>query len=322
MPSVVPFFVRHRLRNLCHTAALLAALVGLLLVIGWSFAGEYGMFWSIAAGLVTLLFGTGLFPGLVLRMYGARELSPVEAPRLHAMIGDLARRAELDSPPRLCFIPSDAAIVFSTGHGLSAAVAISAGMLRLLTLRELFGVLAHEVSHIGNNDTWVMGLADSISRTARFISLAGQILIVLNLPLFLVSGHPLPWLPLLLMMVAPAVGALIQLALSRTREFEADLSAARLTGDPEGLASALARLEALSRRVSRWRLVAGHGTREPSLLRTHPDTEERVRRLAELAGEFRGIREASISGEGGSFPWGGLLQNYPPPRHRWTGLWY
>ena len=292
-PSQLTSSIRHHLHNLLHTMVLLAAMAGLLLLIGWSFAGEYGMVSAIAGGVTLLLFGTGLSSGVVLRLYGARELSRAEAPRLFAMVGDLAKRSGLTEMPRLYFVLSDAAVIFSTGHGPTAAIALSAGMLHLLPPQELFGVLGHEICHIRSNDLWVMSLADSMRRVTHFISLSGQVLLLINLPLLLMTEHPLPWLPLLLMMVAPLGGAFVQLALSRTREYDADLLAAQLTGDPKGLASALIRLETLYR-GSPWRwLVAGHGSRQPSFLRTHPDTRERVQRLLAVEEELQSRRQTT-----------------------------
>ncbi|WP_211107171.1 M48 family metalloprotease [Azospirillum thermophilum] len=118
----------------------------------------------------------------------------------------------------------------------------------------------------------------------RFMALFGLVLLLLNLPLLLMEREPLPWLLVLLLTLAPTAGALLQLALSRTREFDADLDAAHLTGDPEGVASALDRIERLQGRFWERVLFAGHRGRGggPSLLRTHPDTRERVRRLLEL----------------------------------------
>src|SRR6185369_6035200 len=103
------------------------------------------------------------------------------------------------------------------------------------TMRELVGVLAHETSHIANRDTWVMSFADVTGRITRILSILGQLLLLLNLPILIMGNRPIPWLPLLLMAFAPSLSALLQLALSRSREYEADLQGSRLTGDPLGL---------------------------------------------------------------------------------------
>jgi heat shock protein HtpX len=151
-------------------------------------------------------------------------------------------------------------------------------------MRELTAVLAHEVAHIAHGDLRVMGLADSVSRLTSLFALTGQILLLLALPWFLVGGQMVEvnWLALLVLLLSPHLALLVQLGLSRVREFDADLKAAALTGDPEGLALALARIERASRS---WLsiLLPGWGNPEPSWLRTHPATAERIRRLRTLA---------------------------------------
>ncbi len=169
------------------------------------------------------------------------------------------------------------------GSRADPAIAVTEGLIRSLDARELAGVLAHETSHIANNDMRIMALADTVTRMTHLLSMLGVLLAVLSLPLALFGlGFVSPW-ALLLLVAAPAVSALMQMALSRTREYLADLEAARLTGDPVGLASALGRLERQT--MAPWRLLIGGGYgagSDASLLRTHPATVERIRRLGEL----------------------------------------
>ncbi len=127
-----------------------------------------------------------------------------------------------------------------------------------------------------------MTLADLTSRMTPTLSLIGQLLVVINLPLFLLAETSLSWLAILLLILAPAISALLQLALSRTREFDADLSAINLTGEPQGLASALVKLEQQHRGLLERLLTPDRRSPEPSLLRTHPRTEERIQRLLSL----------------------------------------
>jgi heat shock protein HtpX len=274
-------------------------------------------------GVLPLVVSLRIYPTLSLKFYGARTLAPQEAPRLFAIVAELAGRAVLDHPPRLAYIRSSAALVFSTGRGERATVAVSDGILRLLNLRELVGVMGHEVSHIANGDTLVMSLADVTSRLTSTLSLLGQFLILLNLPLYFFGGHPLPWLPLLLMLVAPTASALLQLALSRTREYEADLEAARLTGDPAALADALAKLENHQRGLLRRQRLPFHPGSEPSLLRTHPQTEERIRRLREYDEELHPERPELFRAEDHlRFPPPHLERAERRPRRHLGGLWY
>ena len=312
----------HRLSNLLHTAALIGALLGLLCLLGWSVAGVYGVVWALLLGVIPLFVSIRLFPTLTLKMFGARPLDRCEAPKLHAILQELSRLARLPAVPRLHYIASNAALVFSIGHGATAVISVSDGILRLLTLREMIAVMAHEVSHIRNNDTWVMSFADVVSRLTHTISLVGQILILINLPLIVFRGYSLPWFPLLLMLVAPIISALLQLALSRTREYNADLQAVHLAGDPAGLSSALSKMEEYQRKILQ-RGLTGHSKGEPSLLRSHPATEERIRRLRGLASEmqatFAGLNHTDTEHE--ELP-EELKRVTRRPRRHLSGFWH
>ena len=169
---------------------------------------------------------------------------------------------------------------FATGVDENAAIGITDGILKVFNAREVAGILAHEISHIKHRDTIVMALADTMNRLTAGASQMVIFLLIISVPLVLFGGYQIAWIPLLLLLVAPSAGNLLQLGLSRTREYAADLEAARLTGDPKGLASALRKLERLT--AGRWEQVLLPGRRipEPSLLRTHPPTEERIARFA------------------------------------------
>lgn len=275
-------FIHHRLLNLVQTACIMAALFGILLATAWLFAGLPGVVLLCAVGIPLLALGGSKAAGLVLKMYRATRITPDMAPELVSLVHELAARAGLPAPPPTYYIPSNAPVAFSVGMGKTGAIALSDGMMRLLSWRELVGVVAHEISHIASNDMRVMGVADLASRLASAISTAGQFLFLLNIPLYLLGGHPLPWLPILLMASVPLVMTLLQLALSRSREFEADLAAVNLTGDAAGLASALQHIEQHERRLLRRLFVPYRGLEIPSVLRTHPATPERIRRLLEL----------------------------------------
>ncbi|MER3953818.1 M48 family metalloprotease, partial [Klebsiella pneumoniae] len=199
-----------------------------------------------------------------------------------AVLLELGARAGLPPVPVPHYVPSGVVNAFATGSKHHAAIALTDGLLRSLTPRELTGVLGHEIAHIANEDLRVMGLADSISRLTHLLALLGQLAIVLSLPTLLLGVTEVNWPALLLLAVAPQLALLAQLGLSRVREFDADRLAAELTGDPHGLASALAKIERVSRSWRAW-LLPGWGNPEPSWLRTHPATAERIERLLELA---------------------------------------
>uniref|UniRef100_UPI002614BD5B zinc metalloprotease HtpX n=1 Tax=Geobacter sp. TaxID=46610 RepID=UPI002614BD5B len=199
----------------------------------------------------------------------------------------------------------------------------SDGILRLLTLRELVGVLGHEMSHIGCGDTWVMSFADVVSRLTRAISFLGQVLVLINLPLFILGKYAMPWGPIILMTFAPTISALLQLSLSRTREYEADLSGALLSGDPAGLASALAKLEEQQQQLLKRTLIPGRTTIEPSILRTHPVTDERLRRLAAIEQELSADRAPLVGSNGNGTELTRHLEKVTrKPRRHLSGLWH
>ena len=273
---------RHRWLNRLQTALLVLTLLGIAAVAGSLLLGDGGLWLALAAAGFTLLLEPAAASGLTLRLYGARPLYPDEAPDLWAVLRELAARAGLPAVPVPHYVPSGVVNAFATGSKHHAAIALTDGLLRSLTPRELTGVLGHEIAHIANEDLRVMGLADSISRLTHLLALLGQLAIVLSLPALLLGVTEVNWPALLLLAVAPQLALLAQLGLSRVREFDADRLAAELTGDPHGLASALAKIERVSRSWRAW-LLPGWGNPEPSWLRTHPATAERIERLLELA---------------------------------------
>lgn len=273
---------RHRWLNRLQTALLVLTLLGIAAVAGSLLLGDGGLWLALAAAGFTLLLEPAAASGLTLRLYGARPLHPDEAPDLWAVLRELAARAGLPAVPVPHYVPSGVVNAFATGSKHHAAIALTDGLLRSLTPRELTGVLGHEIAHIANEDLRVMGLADSISRLTHLLALLGQLAIVLSLPALLLGVTEVNWPALLLLAVAPQLALLAQLGLSRVREFDADRLAAELTGDPHGLASALAKIERVSRSWRAW-LLPGWGNPEPSWLRTHPATAERIERLLELA---------------------------------------
>ncbi|WP_417686911.1 zinc metalloprotease HtpX [Roseibium sp.] len=274
--------LRHRLINIAQSALL----VGGMGVIAW------GIVSTIAGPELTLAIVLGSVFGLVLMSslpkqvllsaYGAKRLGADAFPEGVAILAELSRRASLPKVPELFYVPSRLPNAFTIGVPNESVVCISDGLLRLLDRRELAGVLAHEVAHIANRDLWIMGLADAMSRAVSVASWMGLFLLIMNLPLILAGAAHVPWHIVILLIFSPTVMALLQLALSRTREFAADRTAAELTGDPSGLASALMKLERRTGRAWEEMFLPGRKIPEPSLLRTHPPTEERVRRLREL----------------------------------------
>ncbi len=280
---------RHRLLNQLQTALLVCVLLAIVASAGGLLFGTQGLWLAMGAGLFALLIEPAAASTLTLRLYRARALSPAEAPGLWEALRELAVRAGLPAVPVPHYVPSRVVNAFATGSRRQSAIALTDGLLRSLTARELGGVLAHEVAHIANGDLRVMGLADYVSRLTSVLAMIGQFAIVLSLPLLLAGLATVHWPGLLLLAFAPQLALAAQLGLSRVREFDADLMAARLTGDPAGLAQALAKIERITRRWQAW-LLPGWGNPEPSWLRTHPATEQRIARLLALrADEARAL---------------------------------
>ncbi len=272
---------RERLARLLQTAVLLALMV---LVFGWLGVHAFGgRLFLIFLGMlvVSILFSSAASPRRVLGR-GVYPVSRNQAPEIYAILAELARRAGLEFAPQLYYTPSGTPNAVTVGTGDQTAIVVTRGLLDRLSRPELAGVLAHEVAHIANNDVRLLTLAESMRLATTLLSKVGQFMLLITLPLFLIAGEPLPIGFLLLTIFAPLISVLLHLALMRAREFEADLTAVKLTGDPRALARALQRLNVASRGFLEL-LFPVPMRDEFSLFRTHPATAERVRRLMRLA---------------------------------------
>ncbi len=305
-----------KLRNLGHTLLLIGSMALLLALTSELLFGEGVRPWVFAGVILAMSTLPDISPRWILRLYQARRIYPSEAPELTRLMEHIGRRSGVTPIPDLYWIPSSTSNAFAVGSGHNAAIALTDGLLRLLNTRELAGVLAHETSHIVNHDMRLMNLADLISRLTHMLSMIGILLAVISLPLALMGMAPLPLSGLLLLIIAPTLSALLQLGLSRVREFQADLSAVHITGDPEGLASALGKIE--QRQTSLWQqiLLPGYRDPQPSILRTHPDTAERVRRLLTLRDHARTTAQSPFLSRGRSPRLPGSFRVVRAPRHR------
>lgn len=312
-------YLQHKTRNTLQSLLMIAAMAGLCGTIAWLLGGPSLAIYSMAIILIIYRLNPAASPELAMRLFRARPLSEHEAPMLIERVEELGQRVGLEKPPKLYYLPSDVMNAFTIGARNEAAIALSDGLLRRLEWRELSGVLAHEMMHIVNQDTRLMAFADLAGRLTGFLSITGQILLLINLPLMILGQATLPWLPILLLLLAPTLSTLIQLALSRSREYEADLGAVELTGDPLGLASALNKLEMPRHGLLERIFHPGPRIPDPSILRSHPPTDERVRRLLEIARNRPEQIDPIIDG----FDLGHLLANQPyRPRWHRNGMWY
>jgi len=260
---------------------MLAGMVVIFALIAGMFFGSSGLIVIVGVGLLLALVRPKVPTNWVLQMYGAQPLPPQAAPDLHHAVATLAERAGLSHVPRLYYVRSPLTNAFTTGYGKDAALAVTDGILRLLSARQLVGVLAHEISHVRSGDTRIMNLSDTISRLTHGFAYLGMWIIPLTLPLTF-SGDFRPLIAGFALLVLPLLTTVLQLGLSRSREYDADLAAAALTGDPEGLASALEQLERADGGIWERLMVPRRRSPDPALLRTHPPTEERARRLRAL----------------------------------------
>lgn len=275
---------RHRFDNNFQTLLLMTAMIALLAGLGVALGGAGWIVLFLSASLLLLLFTPKFGPALYLRLQRARLITAESNPGLYQILVEVCQRAKLSQIPKLYYLPSPHYNAFAMGSGRNASISITHGLLDKFETRELAGIIAHEVSHIRNKDTVVMSYANMIRRFATFLSRLGLFLVLINLPLVIFGQSTISWLAVLLMIAAPSLATFLQLGLSRTREYAADATAAYLTGDPKGLAMALARLKAIhDQKIGGWKGLLFPVKREvPSLMRTHPPTKDRIERLAKL----------------------------------------
>jgi heat shock protein HtpX len=280
------------MNNAFKTTILLAALTGLLVVIGDALGGQGGMvlFFGIA---VVMNFGAYWFSGdIALRMAGAREVSEAEAPQLHQIVAEVATYAHLPMP-RVAIIDSASPNAFATGRNADhAVVAVTTGILSLLTRGELEGVLAHELGHVRNHDILISSIAATIAGAITMLAHAAQWALLFGGFGGRDDEDYNPIAALLMIVLAPLAAALIQLAISRSREYGADATGARIIGNPDALASALEKLETgTSARPLPVNPSVAHmfivnplkGANFNGLFSTHPPLEERIRRLRSMS---------------------------------------
>jgi heat shock protein HtpX len=281
-------WTKNKIEAKAQSAVLVASLAALLGLMGWMLGGGPLAFMLIGCVVVLYFFGPMMSPALILRLSSGRRLLPEEAPQLHGILQNLSRKAGLSHLPSLFYLPTDAMLAFTVGSRNNAAIAVSMGLIRRLSWQEQTAVLAHEISHIRHNDVRIMAFAGLAGQFTRLLSMFGQFMLLFSLPMIFVGQVVISWPAIILLIFSPTLSSLLQLALSRSREYNADLSAAELTANPEALASALAKIDKFQKSVFS-RLVWPMGPRMPqsSWLKTHPPTKERIRRLLEVRGDHQ-----------------------------------
>jgi heat shock protein HtpX len=311
----------HRRRNSLHCVLLVAAIGALTLlssVLIWSW---FGVVVAVAAIGFVVVLTPRVSPEAIMRLYRAERVDTRRGSQLARLVEVLADRAELPAHPRLYVVPSATLNAFATGTADRAAIAVTEGLLRKLSLRQLAGVLAHEMSHVRNNDLFVMALADTMTRFTQVLAYMGVVLALVNVPALLMGDPMFSWTAIVLLYLAPSISSILQLALSRSREFDADREAASITGDPMGLASALDTLERSQGHF--WEdllLPPARRIPQPSVLRTHPDTTDRIKRLLDMSALTLPHRLAIV--EEPMITMAGLGPAAMTPRWRFPGVWY
>ena len=281
--------------NVMKTFILLAALTALFLVVGQVLGGRTGMTIALVLAAMMNFFAYWFSDKVALAMHGAREVSAAQAPELHSIVQELAMGAGLPKP-RLYIIPQQTPNAFATGRDPShAAVAVTEGIMRLLTRDELKGVLAHELAHIKNRDILISSIAAVIAGAISYLANMAQWALIFGGLGRDDEDDGIGGLAggLVMMIVAPIAAALIQMAISRSREYLADSTGARICNCPMSLASALKKLEEWNRRVPMEVNPAAAqmfivnpltGKDLANLFSTHPPIQERIKRLLSMAG--------------------------------------
>jgi heat shock protein HtpX len=300
--------------NVMRTGFLLAALTGLFLALGYLLGGNSGMLVALAFSIATNLFAYWNGDKMVLSMHGAEQVTPQEAPELYALVDGLAQRAALPMP-KLYLISNPQPNAFATGRDPAhAAVAVTTGLLEHLSRDELSGVIAHELSHVKNRDTLIMTVT---------ATLAGAISMLANFAFFFGGrdrNSPLgPIGSIAMLVLAPLAAMLVQMAISRTREYAADRLGAAISGKPLSLASALRRIASAARQIPNETAEANPATAHlfivnplsgsgfDNLFSTHPNPENRIAALEHMALEMQAQGASQYARQAGSAsrgPWG------------------
>jgi heat shock protein HtpX len=254
----------------------LVAMAAILAVCGWIVAGLFGTIGVLLGVTALVVVGPQVSPELAMRVGHAIPLDPWDAPAPYHDVAQLARLYHLVNAPKLYLVKQEVPVVFSSGNCRHSAIAVSTAALSVLSERELRAVLAHEMAHIAADDIGLMRVANILGRITSFIATFGLLAILFGLMLPKGSmATEIVWF----LALAPTSVPLLQLAILRRREYAADAAAAQISGDPGALAQALLKIERATR-FTLTRMFGNAGAIElPTLLRTHPRTEERVERL-------------------------------------------
>ena len=309
--------------NVVRTGILLAGMTALFIGVGFMIGGQTGMLIALVVAVGMNFFSYWNSDKMVLRMHGAREVDASSAPVYYNMVADLARRAELPMP-KVYIMDNPQPNAFATGRNPeNAAVAATSGLMQMLSKDELAGVMAHELAHIKNRDTLIMTVTATI---------AGAISMLAQFGMFFGGNsrnNPLGMIGTIAMVIlAPLAAMLVQMAISRTREYSADKLGAEICGDPAALAGALRKISGMAHQIENDTAEANpatahmfiinplSGARMDNLFSTHPNPEKRIAELMRFASEW-GRPPAQSWNTAAAAP----VQRAPEPRQRSSGPW-
>jgi heat shock protein HtpX len=307
--------------NLAQAAVLLLAFGALTTAVLWPEFGRGAIAIAAVAGTAIVAAAMRIPPATMMQLYGARPYQAGDLAQFENITSELARRAGLRSSPRLYVVPSMSVSAFSFGSSASFATAVTEGLLRRLTMREVAALLAREAAHAKRGDLLVLGIADFIARCAQAFYYTGLALAALNILRGIGGSEPVPWVSVLLLLLAPTLMTALQLGLSRTREIDADRAGALLTGDPLGVASAVSRLDATPGTALEELIppVPARKVPLPSMLRFAPPAEQRIALLNAL--QAPPMPQLDIA-EGPRISLIGVGPIEMRPRYRWPGVWF
>jgi len=313
-----------------RTAILIAGLTALFMAAGFMLGGASGMMIALAIAIGMNFWAYWSSDKMVLKMYGARQVSRAEQPEFYDMVAALTQQVGMPMP-KVYIIDEDQPNAFATGRNPeNAAVAATSGLLRLLDANEVAGVMAHELAHVQNRDTLIMTITATI---------AGALSMLANFAMFFGGGdnrnNPLGFVGVILVMIlAPLAAMMVQMAISRSREYEADRIGSEICGQPLWLASALAKLEQGAKHIDNVRAEDNpatahmfivnplHAKSMDSLFSTHPNMQTRIERLQDLAGEMTGSAPAAHTGpQTGPVKRARRTSSVPNMRGRKRGPW-
>ena len=271
-----------RIHHIIFSFLLISLMMLLAVLLAWLLFGNYGIIFLLIIGIALIILHPAISYKLHLRLRGARKISYFNAPAMYTLFINLVRQAELSTLPSLYYIPEKTLNAFSIGNKKNTSIIITSALINYLTLPELEGVIAHEISHIKNNDMWHLGLAHTVYLITSWLSWLGIIFLIFHIPFLFTGGGNSLWLPATIIFTGPLLNKFLLSTLSRTREYEADIGSVQLTNDKYSFISALKKLGLQPVRLFGIFYIPTSGEYNLSIFRTHPGIRQRIHRLKKL----------------------------------------